>query len=1035
MKNKMKNKMKSRIKYYIVMIFVFIALVILNNNISKASNDTEMMLDYPREATVKTEMYVEGWIMSQQETELKVLIGNYDVTDQLVREERQDVINAIKGYGDEIMNPTPGFSGTVDLTQIPDGTYVLSAQAISTKTGKILKKLDKQITVKKYNTNLHIDYPNIEEQKDTFYLEGWVMSEDPGTIIKVFIDGYEVEQQINRTKRRDVINAIKGYGTKSENPFPGIEATIDVSHLTDGPHTVVIRAQSSSTNEIYMECTKNIRVKKYDSQICWDYPKLNQTSNYDLYIEGWVMSEDKNATVQILVDNNDVTENIERTERQDVLNAVNGYGGKDKNVAPGFVGNVNLENYKDGVHIITLKVSSPKTGELIYEESRRFVLNKYSSDYRFDYPIQNGTVKDNLYIEGWIMSENKNATITLSIDGKDYSSYIQRVERQDVLNAVSGCGGKEANPLPGFYANIDISDVKDGLHKVALQITSPQTNEIIARQEKIIQVHKYESTMIFDYPKQGQNEKNNLYVEGWLMSENEDAKINLYIDGEDYSSYLQRVERQDVWNAIKDYGGKEKNPLPGFKANIDLTNIKDGKHTVTLHIISPLTNETIFKQERTIQVNKYESTMMLDYPKQGEMKKTDLYVEGWLMSEDENAKITLSIDGKDYSTYIERVEREDVWNDIEDYGGKETNPLPGYIANIDLTNIKDGTHTILVQAISPKTNEMLCEIRRTINIKKYDGTIYIETPISNMITTQELYIEGWTMTECPKSTVKILMDNRTIDVEVKRRERADVINAIKDYGGIEENPTPGFYTTVNTKQFTEGRHTLTIQVISNLGEVITEYNKVISIYLNKYWGIDVSEHQGEINYDALVSTQKLDFMIIRAGYGKFPEQIDDYFERNYREATARNIPVGAYLYSYATDVEGAKLEAYNMLSWLNGRSFELPIFYDIEDSTQDGIDMQTKTDMCIAFCDIIKSAGYKVGIYTNKNRLITQIDLDRIPNDYSIWVASYGQNNGDVPDDIYQYTGNHDIWQYTSTGTINGISGYVDFNICYKKYF
>ncbi len=921
MKNKMKNKMKSRIKYYIVMIFVFIALVILNNNISKASNDTEMMLDYPREATVKTEMYVEGWIMSQQETELKVLIGNYDVTDQLVREERQDVINAIKGYGDEIMNPTPGFSGTVDLTQIPDGTYVLSAQAISTKTGKILKKLDKQITVKKYNTNLHIDYPNIEEQKDTFYLEGWVMSEDPGTIIKVFIDGYEVEQQINRTKRRDVINAIKGYGTKSENPFPGIEATIDVSHLTDGPHTVVIRAQSSSTNEIYMECTKNIRVKKYDSQICWDYPKLNQTSNYDLYIEGWVMSEDKNATVQILVDNNDVTENIERTERQDVLNAVNGYGGKDKNVAPGFVGNVNLENYKDGVHTITLKVSSPKTGELIYEESRRFVLNKYSSDYRFDYPIQNGTVKDNLYIEGWIMSENKNATITISVDGKDYSAYLQRVVRQDVWNAVSGCGGQESNPLPGFIANLDLSNIKDGTHRVVLQIMSPLTNEIIVKQEKIIKVNKYESTMMLDYPKQSQGEKTNLYIEGWLMSENKDAKINLYIDGKDYSSYLQRVVRQDVWNAVKDYGGKEGNPLPGF------------------------------------------------------------------------------------------------------------------IANIDLTNIKDGKHTIAVKSISPTTGEILNEINRTIQINKYNGTMFIETPISSMITTQELYIEGWTMTECPTTNIKILMDNNIIKAEVNRKERIDVINAVKDYGGIEENPKPGFYTTLNTKKFNEGRHTLTIQVISNLGEVITEYNKVISIYLNKYWGIDVSEHQGKIDYDTLISAQKLDFMIIRAGYGKFPEQIDDYFERNYREVTARNIPVGAYLYSYATDVEGAKLEAYNMLSWLNGRSFELPIFYDLEDPSQDGIDRQTKTDMCMAFCNIIKSAGYKVGIYTNKNRLITQIDLNKIPNDYSIWVASYGPNNGDVPDDIYQYTGNHDIWQYTSTGRVNGINGNVDFNICYKKYF
>ena len=917
----MEEKVKSRMKHYMIIILVFLAMVILNHTISEASNDTEMMLDYPRETTVKTEMYVEGWIMSKQETELKVLIGNYDITNQLVRNERQDVINAVTGYGDKTINPTPGFSGNVDLTQIPDGTYILSAQAISKTTGDVLKKIDKQITIKKYNTNLHIDYPNTEAQKDKFYLEGWVMSEDPETTVKVYIDGKEVEQQIKRTIRQDVINAIKGYGTQSENPFPGIEAIIDVSYLSDGPHTVVVRAQSSSTNEVYMECTRNIHVKKYENQICWDYPKSNQSSNYDLYIEGWVMSEDKDETVQILVDNQDVTENIERTERQDVLNAVSGYGGKDKNVAPGFMGNINLENYKDGIHAITLRVISPATQEVIYEESRNFVLNKYSSEYRFDYPIQNGVVKDNLYIEGWLMSENKN------------------------------------------------------------------------------------------------------------------AKINLYIDGVDYSNYLERVERPDVWKAVEAYGGKETNPLPGYTANIDLTNIKDGAHTVTLHIISPLTNETIFKQDRTIQVNKYESTMMLDFPKQGEVKKTNLYVEGWLMSENKDAKINVYIDKTDYSNYVERVERPDVWDAMEDYGGKETNPLPGYLANIDLTNIKDGTHTILVQAISPATNETLAEISRTIQIKKYDGTMYIETPISSMVTTEELYIEGWTMTESPTSTVKILIDNHVVDAEVSRREREDVINAIKDYGGIEENPTPGFYTTINTKQFSGGRHTLTIQVLSNLGEVITEYNKVISIYLNTYWGIDVSEHQGEINYDALVTYQKLDFMIIRAGYGKFPEQIDDYFERNYREATARNIPVGAYLYSYATDVEGARLEAYNMLSWLNGRSFELPIFYDIEDSTQDGIDIQTKTDMCIAFCDIIKSAGYKVGIYTNKNRLMTQIDLSRIPNDYAIWVASYGANDGNVPDDIYQYTGNHDIWQYTSTGTVNGINGYVDFNICYKKYF
>ena len=63
-----------------------------------------------------------------------------------------------------------------------------------------------------------------------------------------------------------------------------------------------------------------------------------------------------------------------------------------------------------------------------------------------------------------------------------------------------------------------------------------------------------------------------------------------------------------------------------------------------------------------------------------------------------------------------------------------------------------------------------------------------------------------------------------------------------------------------------------------------------------------------------------------------------------------------------------------------------------------------------------------------------QIDLAQIPSSYDIWVASYGTNNGSVPASKYEFAGNHDIWQYTSTGKIDGISGNVDFNISYKKY-
>lgn len=915
--------MNKKIKYYILTISIFILLLILNCNISKATSNTKMCLDYPREINYKTEMYIEGWIMSQEETNLKITIGNYDVTNQVERIKREDVYSAIKGYGDEKTNPTPGFQGTINLSKIPDGTYTLSVQAISKTTGKILEKQEKEISIKKYNTLLHIDYPQINSnQKSSIYLEGWVMSENPGIKIKVFIDGNEVKDEIKRTVRKDVISAIKGYGTEIENPFPGIEANIDISNLKDGVHTIKVQAILSSTGEICSEFVGNINEKKYESQITWDYPRNMEASNYELYVEGWVMSEDKDEEVQVFIDDKDVSNSIKRTERQDVLNAVKGYGGAENNTYPGFMGTINLEEYKDGIHKITLKVISPKTKEIIFSQEKEINLNKYTSQVTFDYPINNKQINDELYVEGWIMSENKNPKIQLLLDGKDYSDKIQRTERQDVLNAVKNeYGGKESNPLPGFEANIDVSDIKDGNHQVTLIVSSPLTGEIINKQQKNITIHKYNSTMTWDYPKQNENEKQNLYIEGWVMSDNKDEKVILTIDGKDYSDQIKRVEREDVLNSVKGYGGKEKNPLPGFEANIDLKNIKDGKHTVQIKVISP------------------------------------------------------------------------------------------------------------------KTNEILETASKTINIKKYVGTMNIEAPTKNMVMSDNLYIEGWEMSDCLSSNIKVLIDNKAINVTINRKERNDVINTIKGYGTIKENPLPGYYLTIPSKQIGEGRHTLTLQIVSDLGDIITQYNKVITVYLNQYWGIDVSEHQGTIDYDALMASKEVDFMIMRAGFGRNPEQIDKQFERNYKEATARKLPIGAYLYSYATDIEGAKAEAYNMLTWLKEKSFNLPIFYDIEDPTQDNIDKETKTDMCIAFCEIIKSAGYKVGIYTNKDRLINQINVDRLPNDYAIWVASYGNNTGEIPDDIYQYTGNHEIWQYTSKGTVNGINTSVDFNICYKKYF
>jgi len=208
--------------------------------------------------------------------------------------------------------------------------------------------------------------------------------------------------------------------------------------------------------------------------------------------------------------------------------------------------------------------------------------------------------------------------------------------------------------------------------------------------------------------------------------------------------------------------------------------------------------------------------------------------------------------------------------------------------------------------------------------------------------------------------------------------------------------------------------------------------RLVSHYERCYKGIDVSKWNGEINW-AEVKNQDIDFAIARIGYGRESYQKDHTFEVNYSGAKSVGIKVGTYLYSYAKDVEGAKLEAYNCLNWLNGRDLDLPVFYDLEDDSQLGIDKQTITDMAKAFCEILHNAGYKVGVYANKYWLQDKIDVSQLPEYCDIWLAHYTSATDPInnPSD---YKGEYQIWQYTSSGNVSGINGNVDMNLGYKKY-
>lgn len=190
-------------------------------------------------------------------------------------------------------------------------------------------------------------------------------------------------------------------------------------------------------------------------------------------------------------------------------------------------------------------------------------------------------------------------------------------------------------------------------------------------------------------------------------------------------------------------------------------------------------------------------------------------------------------------------------------------------------------------------------------------------------------------------------------------------------------------------------------------------------------GIDVSKHQGKIDWNKVKASGKVNFAIIRAGYGKAISQKDVQFENNYKGAKAAGIPVGAYWYSYALTPAEATAEAITFLKVLEGKQFEYPVFFDIEEQNALATGKNNVSAIIRAFCGEMEKAGYWVGIYASRAHIQSYMDSD-VQKRYTLWAAEWGSK--------LNYTGEVGLWQYSESGKVDGIAGNVDLDICYVDY-
>lgn len=213
---------------------------------------------------------------------------------------------------------------------------------------------------------------------------------------------------------------------------------------------------------------------------------------------------------------------------------------------------------------------------------------------------------------------------------------------------------------------------------------------------------------------------------------------------------------------------------------------------------------------------------------------------------------------------------------------------------------------------------------------------------------------------------------------------------------------------------------------------LTHQNRFSSV--SKVYGIDVSYYQGNIDWKK-VKNSGVEFVIIRVGYrgyGSAGTLVEDPKFKTYLDgATKAGLKVGVYFYTQAITTAEAKAEAKFVLDRIKGYSLQMPVYYDIESVDYDtgrldsaGLSKAQKTALCTAFCDTIIKSGYSAGVYANYTWLNYYIDGAGLGKKYPIWLAHYTSNTN--------YDQRMDMWQYSGSGTVSGISAYTDVNVWYS---
>ena len=500
------------------------------------------------------------------------------------------MISLVGGYGTYEENPLPNFDIDIPKEQITEGTHTLKIELKTEDEMNILQFIEQNIEITrniKHASHIDTKLNEITFGKSGIEISGWKLATEANTKLVTKLDEKIIEDtKIDMYYAYDLISIVGGYGTYKENPTPNFTINIPTKEVINGKHKLEIQFTTSDgiilekiNSEIIVDKTIK-HAMHIDTNL--DNATFNKTG---IEIKGWKLATEADTKLIAKIDGN-IIENtqIDMYYVYDLISIVGGYGTYKENPTPNFTINIPSNNLTGGKHTLSIQFIT-SNNELLEEVKKEIIIDtSIKHAMHIDTNIEGKCWKTSgIEIKGWKLATEANTKLVIYVeDRKIENAKIDTYYAYDLISIVGGYGTYKENPTPNFTINIPVTEFEEDDNSLRLQMVTENGEvleeriyNIIGSKTRIQVETPYDRTTIT-------NSKHN--VSGWIMTTEPNVKVRLLIDGHYIEENAKRTDRQDVLNAIKEYGDETTNMLPGFELNIDFSKFDLGLHQLAIRV-------------------------------------------------------------------------------------------------------------------------------------------------------------------------------------------------------------------------------------------------------------------------------------------------------------------------------------------------------------------------------------------------------------------------------------------------------------------